>query len=132
MPEGDTVFLAATRLNAALAGATLERTDFRGPRYATVNLAGRQIEEVRSHGKHILTRIGSAPGTAEALTLHTHFRMDGTWHLYRPEDRWQAPAWQARVVLATARWIAVGFRMPVVELMARAGETDVVGTLGPD
>ena len=132
MPEGDTVFLAATRMHAALAGATLERTDFRVPRYATVNLAGRTVEEVRSHGKHMFTRIAPAGSDHDGVTLHTHFRMDGSWHLYRPTDRWQSPAWQARIVLATARWIAVGFRMPVVELMPRAGEIDVVGALGPD
>src|SRR5262249_28804190 len=40
VPEGDTVFLAATRLHAALAGQTLTRTDFRVPRLATVDLAG--------------------------------------------------------------------------------------------
>jgi endonuclease VIII len=35
MPEGDTVFLAATRVHAALAGQQLVATDFRVPRFAT-------------------------------------------------------------------------------------------------
>ena len=34
MPEGDTVFLAATRMHAALAGQRLTATDFRVPRFA--------------------------------------------------------------------------------------------------
>jgi endonuclease VIII len=34
MPEGDTVFLAATRMHAALAGQRLVATDFRVPRFA--------------------------------------------------------------------------------------------------
>ncbi len=143
MPEGDAVFLAATRLDAALAGATLTKTDFRVPRYATVDLAGRTVGSVTSHGKHILLRI-APPATdhphaatprgdaAGAMTLHTHFRMEGSWHLYRPGDRWQSPAWQARVVLETPRWIAVGFRLPVVELLPTPREHDIVGALGPD
>src|SRR5437868_921293 len=100
MPEGDTVFLAATRLHAALAGAILTRTDFRVPRLATVDLAGRAVDGVTSHGKHILLRVApSSAAAADALTLHTHFRMDGSWHLYRHGDRWQSPGWQARIVL---------------------------------
>jgi endonuclease VIII len=35
MPEGDTVFLAATRMHTALAGQRLVATDFRVPRFAT-------------------------------------------------------------------------------------------------
>ena len=35
MPEGDTVFLTATRMHAALAGRRLVATDFRVPRFAT-------------------------------------------------------------------------------------------------
>jgi formamidopyrimidine-DNA glycosylase len=69
VPEGDTVFLAATRLDTALAGQTLTRTDFRVPRIATVDLAGRTVERVVSHGKHLLFRI------AGGVTLHTHFKL---------------------------------------------------------
>src|SRR4029077_6066258 len=88
--EGDTFFLAATRLRAALAGQTLTRTDFRVPRFATVSFAGREVDDVTSHGKHLLLRIGGG------VTLHTHNKMAGTWHLYRPRDRWQPPDWQVR------------------------------------
>jgi endonuclease VIII len=127
MPEGDTVWLAGRRLHDALAGARLTATDFRVPQLATTDLAGRTVREVVSRGKHLLTRVD------DDLTLHTHFRMDGTWHLYRPGDRWRGgPDWQVRVVLATDRWQAVGYRLPVVDLLARADEHHVVGHLGPD
>jgi endonuclease-8 len=97
------------------------------PQLATTDLAGRSIREVVSRGKHLLTRID------DDLTLHTHFRMDGTWHLYRPGERWRGgPDWQVRVVLATERWQAIGYRLPVVDLLARADEHRVVGHLGPD
>ena len=59
--------------------------------------------------------------------------MDGTWHLYRAGDRWHGgPEWQVRAVLANADWQAVGYRLPVVELMPRSREDDAVGHLGPD
>ncbi len=125
MPEGDTVWLAAQRLHGALAGQVLLRTDFRVPALAEVDLSGRRALAVLPHGKHLLTRFEGG------LTLHTHFRMDGSWHLYRPGDRWTGgPEWQVRAVLETASWQAVGYRLPVVELVA--DESEAVGHLGPD
>jgi endonuclease-8 len=127
MPEGDTVWLAGRRLHDALAGQPLTRSDFRVPQLATVDLSGRTVTEVVSRGKHLLTRIG------DDLTLHTHFRMDGSWHLYRPGDRWRGgPEWQVRVLLENAGWQAVGYRLPVVELFPRDRESAAVGHLGPD
>jgi endonuclease VIII len=127
VPEGDTVWLAGRRLNQALAGHTLVRSDFRVPRHATADLSGRTVLAVASRGKHLLTRFSGD------TTLHTHFRMEGSWHLYRPGDPWKAgPAWQVRVVLATPEWEAVGYRLPVVELVPTSREPDIVGHLGPD
>jgi endonuclease-8 len=125
MPEGDTVWLAGRRLHLALAGQVLTHSDFRVPQLATVSLVGETVLEVASRGKHLLTRLSSG------RTLHTHFRMDGTWHLYGPGDRWTGgPDWQVRVVLANAGAVAVGYRLPVVELVT--DEQSVVGHLGPD
>ncbi|MDP9399196.1 MAG: hypothetical protein M3P96_15840 [Actinomycetota bacterium] len=127
MPEGDTVWLAGRRMHDALAGRTLTRSDFRVPQLATVDLAGRAVLEVVSRGKHLLTRVEGG------ATLHTHFRMEGSWHLYRPGARWQGgPDWQIRAILANADWTAVGYRLPVVELLATSDEDQTVGHLGPD
>ena len=126
MPEGDTVFLAATRLDRALGGRVLTRTDFRVPRYSTVDLSGRSMHEVASRGKHLLFRIG------DDVTLHTHFQMDGTWHIYPRGEGWRQPGHEARVVLETEPYVAVGFRLPVVEVLDRSEEERVVGHLGPD
>ena len=127
MPEGDTVWLAAKRMHEALAGRVLVRSDFRVPQLATTDLSGRAVLEVVPRGKHMLTRIEGG------LTLHTHFRMDGSWHLYRPGDRWQGgPAWQVRAVLENAEWQAIGYRLPVLELLETADENSAVGHLGPD
>ncbi|MGH8823827.1 MAG: DNA-formamidopyrimidine glycosylase family protein [Jiangellaceae bacterium] len=127
MPEGDTVYLAAVRLRDALAGRTLTRTDFRVPRYATTDLTGRTVDEVVSRGKHLLIRIGPD------LTVHTHFRMDGTWRMYRVGEAWRGgPQWQVRIVLANDVYAAVGYRLPVIDVVQRPAEAELVGHLGPD
>ncbi|MGH2698354.1 MAG: DNA-formamidopyrimidine glycosylase family protein [Actinomycetota bacterium] len=126
MPEGDTVWLAAHNLRSVLAGRELTRTDFRVPRYATTDLSRRSVLDVVARGKHLLWRLEGE------LTVHSHFKLDGAWHLYRRGQRWRAPAHEARVVMETEKWRAVGFRLPVLEVMPTEREPDVVGQLGPD
>ena len=127
MPEGDTVYLTAHRLHDALAGRVLTHTDFRVPSIATTDLSGRAVIETISRGKHLLTRIEGD------LTLHTHLRMDGSWRLFRPGARWSGgPQHEIRVVLTNEDWNAIGYRLPVVELLRTEDEIDVVGHLGPD
>ncbi len=129
MPEGDTVWRAARALDRALSGRTLDGTDFRVPQLATRDLSGGRVEATRPRGKHLLTRISHA-GTS--WTLHTHLRMEGSWHLVAPGGRWRRPAHQARVVLRTDVVTAVGFSLGVVELLPTSEEHTVVGHLGPD
>ncbi|MFG2196976.1 DNA-formamidopyrimidine glycosylase family protein [Streptomyces sp. NPDC048639] len=127
MPEGDTVWLTARRLHEALAGRRLLRSDLRVPKLATVDLSGRDVTEVVPRGKHLLTRIEGG------LTLHSHLRMDGAWHLYATGERWRGgPDHQIRAVLATTDRAAVGYRLPVLGLIRTADESSVVGHLGPD
>lgn len=125
MPEGDTVWRTARSLNTALNGAVLTASDFRVPALATLDLRGEVVRETVSRGKHLLTRVGER-------TLHTHLKMEGSWHLYRPETRWRRPAHEARVVLRTPRWQAVGFALGIVEVIDTDAEDSVVGHLGPD
>lgn len=129
MPEGDTVFRAARKLDRALTGQTLVRTDIRVPQLATSDLAGATVTETVSRGKHLLTRLARGD---EQWTLHTHLKMEGSWHTLRPGQRWSRPSHQARVVLETATSIAVGFSLGIVELLPTADEHTVVGHLGPD
>ncbi|HEX6246760.1 MAG TPA: DNA-formamidopyrimidine glycosylase family protein [Nocardioidaceae bacterium] len=129
MPEGDTVWRTALHLDKALSGQILTGTDFRVPAHATLDLSGRRVIDTVARGKHLLTRIGEGQ---DALTLHTHLKMEGAWHLYRQGTRWRRPAHQARVVLRTEEWTAVGFALGVVEVLPRSAEDSVVGHLGPD
>ncbi|WP_329569682.1 Fpg/Nei family DNA glycosylase [Streptomyces sp. NBC_01361] len=127
MPEGDTVLQTARRLHTALAGQVLIRSDLRVPRFATADLTGRTVLDVTPRGKHLLTRIEGG------LTLHSHLRMDGSWKVYAPGERWTGgPGHQIRAILGNATRTAVGYRLPVLELMRTADEIKVVGHLGPD
>jgi endonuclease-8 len=127
MPEGDTVWQAARRLHDALAGKVLTRSDFRVPRYATADLSGRTVLDVTPRGKHLLTRVEGG------LTVHSHLRMDGSWKVFAPGQRWSGGlAHQIRVVLATADRTAVGYRLPVLDILRTADERRAVGHLGPD
>lgn len=127
MPEGDAVFRTAAQLHEALAGRLLTMADLRVPAHATADLTGRRVLEVTSRGKHLLTRLEGG------LTLHTHLRMDGRWQLYGAGERWTGgPGWQIRAVLGNAERTAVGYRLPVVQLLRTADEDSVVGHLGPD
>lgn len=127
MPEGDSVHRAAARLHAALAGRPLTRSDLRVPRFATADLTGRTTLDVTPRGKHLLARFEGG------LTLHSHLRMDGAWHVFPVGARWRGgPDYEVRAVLGTAEHTAVGYRLPVLELIRTADEEQAVGHLGPD
>ncbi len=126
MPEGDTVAVSAARLHEVLGGRVLERAELRVPRFATADLGGRRVLEVAARGKHLLHRFEGG------VTLHTHLKMEGAWHVYRVGERWRRPGFQARAILATSEHETVGFSLGVVELVPTRREGEVVGHLGPD
>jgi endonuclease-8 len=133
VPEGDVVWRVAHRLGAALSGRVLTASDLRWPSLATVDLSGREVTGVASRGKHILVRV--APGrSGPALTLHSHLRMEGSWHLHRTgERRWRGRAdTDVRAVLVNDTWTAVGHSLGMLDLVPTAEEDRLVGHLGPD
>ncbi|QNE13540.1 Fpg/Nei family DNA glycosylase [Pseudarthrobacter sp. NBSH8] len=135
MPEGDSVWRAAAELHKALAGQTLTASDFRVPRFATLNLVGWTVEEVVPRGKHLLMRVVGPDGHGREerkLTIHSHLKMEGTWQVYPPGGRWRKPGFTARCVLRTAAADAVGFSLGIVEVVRTADEDTIVGHLGPD
>ena len=130
VPEGDTVWRAAHRLHQTLAGHVLTSCDFRVPQLATTDLAGFTVSEVVSRGKHMLTRLVRGE---ETLSLHTHFLMDGSWHIYPRGEKWRGgPAHTVRVVLKTASHDVVGYAMPVIDVIRTQDEGIAVGHLGTD
>ncbi len=125
MPEGDTVFRTARRLDEALAGADATRFDLRVPQAATIDLTGQPIHGAVSRGKHLLLRVGDS-------TLHSHLRMDGAWFIYRPGEKWRHPAFKVRAIVGTAERDAVGVDLAEIEVVPTRDEAQLVGYLGPD
>jgi endonuclease VIII len=132
MPEGDTIFRAARTLHRALSGRLVTRFDTVLVQLARVDadtpIAGRHVEGVEAAGKHVLMRF------SRDLVLRTHMRMNGSWHIYREGERWQLPRSDMRIVVATAEWVAVAFRVHVAEFI-RAEDLArhrPLAALGPD
>ena len=120
MPEGDTIWRTAAALRRRLAGQLV-----REARPAAIaRLKGRRLEAVDANGKHLLMRF------ERAMTLHSHMRMTGAWHLYRPGERWRQPERYATAVLTFEGTVAVCFKAPVMELVV--DERLPVAHLGPD
>lgn len=132
MPEGDTIFRAARALNQALAGEVVTRFETAYAPLASVHdqtpITGRVIESVESRGKWLLLRFSGD------LILVTHMLMSGSWHIYRPGERWKRSRSHMRVVLSTRGWEAVAFDVPVARFhTARSLERyTAIPTLGPD
>ena len=132
MPEGDTIYRAARTLQTALAGKRVTRFESVLPQLIRVDddapLAGRTIERVRASGKNLIIDFSGD------LHLHTHMRMHGTWHIYRPGERWRKRRSDMRIVLETDDWIAVAFNAPVAEFHdARSLERqEDLHRIGPD
>jgi len=128
VPEGDSVYKEARRLEPELRGRTLLRGELRVPAHATDDLSGHTVTGLDTHGKHLLTRFDSG------LTLHTHLKMDGSWSITRQGKRLPRNLLpDVRVLLETDRGTSVyGLSMPVVELIRTSEESEVVGHLGPD
>jgi endonuclease VIII len=126
VPEGDAVWYTARRLHAALADRVLTRSDFRVPRYATVNLTGQLVTEAVARGKHLLIR------TDRGLTVHTHLKMEGAWRIQPAAGRPPRESYQLRVLLANSEWIAAGYQLGITEVLRTTDEDRVTGHLGPD
>lgn len=125
MPEGDTVWRTAYHLHEALAGRELLRTDFRVPAFATVDLSGEVVDEVVSHGKHLLIR-------TPRHSIHSHLKMEGAWHVQRLASPWRRPGHSARAVLENDEWQAIGYSLGILEILDLADEESAIGYLGPD
>jgi endonuclease VIII len=127
VPEGDTVWLTAHRLDRALRGRPVRVFDLRVPQLATADLRGGTVTAVLARGKHLLTRFAS--GT----TLHSHLRMDGSWYLTRAGLRARRyPEHEIRALVGNDAWLATGYRVHDLSLVATEAEGTLVGHLGPD
>jgi endonuclease-8 len=146
VPEGDAIFRTARTLDRALAGGRVVRFESVLPALTRVHedapITGRTIERVAAAGKHVLIRFSplrpaqGAPSASRggSLVLRTHMRMNGSWHLYRPGERWRRARRDMRLVVATEAFEAVAFNVPVAEFLDERGEArqQDLRAMGPD
>lgn len=113
MPEGDTILRTARTLQRAIGGQRVTSFETVLPQLTRVDedapLVGRTIEAVEAEGKWLLMRFSGD------LILLTHMLMSGSWHIYRPGEPWQRGRTHMRIVIGTARILAVAFNVPIAE-----------------
>jgi endonuclease VIII len=130
MPEGDTLFRTAAGLRPYLVGRDVLAARAQGPGAVpqVQRIVGKRIDAVESQGKNLLIRFDGG------LQIRTHLRMNGSWHRYRPGERWRRPPGRARLVLEVDGAVAVCFDAPVVELFETRSEAlhPSLSRLGPD
>jgi endonuclease-8 len=131
MPEGDTIFRAARTLNKALGGKIITRFESVFPKLNRVDedhpIAGRTLTAVEARGKHLLMHVSGG------LSLRTHMRMSGSWHIYRQGEAWQRARSSMRILLETADFQAVAFLVNEAEwIEERDLARSKVARLGPD
>jgi endonuclease-8 len=131
MPEGDTIFRTARTLQRALAGQTVTHFETVLPKLARIDydtpLAGRTVDSVEARGKWLLMHFSGD------LILLTHMLMSGSWHIYRPGEKWQRHRTHMRIVVETPAMLAVAFNVPVAEFHSAASLARREGfcSLGP-
>jgi endonuclease-8 len=132
MPEGDTIFRSARALHKALGGAIVTGFVTELALLASVHdgtpVTGRTVEQVEARGKWLLIHFSGD------LILVTHMLMSGSWHIYPRGERWRRSRSHMRLVIATERYEAVAFDVPVARFYtARTlARNSVIPQLGPD
>jgi endonuclease-8 len=128
MPEGDTLVRSAAGLRPYLLGRAVTAATARQPGPQVSRVVGATVTAVEAMGKNLLIRFDNG------LELRTHLRMQGSWHRYRPGERWRRAPARARLVLEVPGSVAVCFDAPVVELFEQRTEAlhPSLSRLGPD
>lgn len=128
MPEGDSVYQLAKRLNF-MEERVVTKCSIRWPSFATVDFSGQVCERVWPYGKHLFMQFGRD-------ILRTHLKMDGSWAIHRAGTRWRKPGHAARVVLQLADAPKdielVGFWLGDLEVFPAHEYPEKVAYLGPD
>jgi endonuclease-8 len=122
VPEGDTIAYAAHRIRPVLEGRVPD--EIRAARDPTwpARLAGREVERVDTHGKHLFLHF------ADGLVVHSHLGMVGSWTVLA-HDRIGR---RARLVIRVRdRWV-VQFDGPTLELLTDGRVRLLRQQLGPD
>lgn len=136
MPEGDSIYQLSYRLQP-LRGRKVLKSDFRVPRYATVNLAGRVLTAIWPYGKNLFMRFNGADGET---IVHTHLKMEGNWQVRPIEGRYLPHT--ARVAFELSRLPSdppelsgvelIGHQLGFVRVFPASEYPAAIEELGPD
>jgi len=132
MPEGDTIFRAARTLHRVLAGQEVTGFETVLPKLSRVDfdsaITRRIVEKVESQGKWMQMHFSGD------LILLTHMLMSGSWHIYRPGEKWQRRSVDMRIVIKTSKICAVAFNVSIAEFHTpdTLRRRDGFRNLGPD
>lgn len=137
MPEGDSLYLAARKVGAALTGRAVTRFESPLPELKERGVEGRVITAVRSQGKHLIIDFD------DGRSFLSHLRMQGSWFAREKADLSQRArnrtardvAWddeQTTLVIETESSIAVLSRGAIAVLAPREEIERRLSSLGPD
>lgn len=137
MPEGDTLFIAAKKLEAALLGQVITRFASPLPELKEQNVEGQLVTAVRAHGKHVIIEL------ADGRALLSFLRMQGKWSVFeqarlRPrllQKTAREPAWddeETTLIIETPANVAILQRAALAQLAPLAKIEARLSGLGPD
>ncbi|HET9497601.1 MAG TPA: DNA-formamidopyrimidine glycosylase family protein [Candidatus Limnocylindria bacterium] len=128
MPEGDALVKFAAGLRPYLVGREVTAARARQPGPQAERLVGTTVTAIETQGKNLLISFSNG------LEVRTHLKLYGSWHRYRPGERWRKPESRARLVLEVPGAVAVCFDAPTVEMFEQRTESlhPALAPLGPD
>jgi endonuclease-8 len=128
MPEGDTLHRVAFQISKQICGRRIEAARARAGLRRADELAGNLLTTAEARGKHLLLDFDNA------LSVHSHLGMTGSWHICPRGERWRKPAQRAALALRFATHDLVCFSPKLIELdsTARIRRNPLVTGLGPD
>ena len=150
MPEGDTIFRAATTLRPAMEGRVIEDARIRDRQFECDRIIGSTVTGIEARGKHLLMHLRKGGPRAEpvaaprldgslalpinAAAIHSHMGMTGSWHVYHPGQAWQKPTHYAALVLAINKLEVICFSPRLLELLTadQLRRHPHIQQLGPD
>jgi endonuclease-8 len=128
MPEGDTLFRVARQITTQICGKRIEAARARPELAHAQKLTGHCLEKAEARGKHLLLDFDNA------LSVHSHLGMTGSWHIYPRGERWRKPAQRAALALRFDTHDLVCFSPKLIELNSttRIHRKPMLTGLGPD
>lgn len=137
MPEGDTLFQAAKRVEAVLGGRTILRFVSPLPELQERDVTGRTVTRVYARGKNLVIELD------DGRAIRTHLRMEGVWYVRkkaelteREKERFEREPHALNPALTmsfeTDAAYAVCERAAIAQLAPLASIERELSSLGPD